>query len=113
MNEIDRRDAALSVLHRYRQGQAGLAEDALAELKAVLAGAPPVIEGKDGPFNPEACAERIERTARIVRVSNKSPGIYDCLPDSEIVVLQCFHKFEVERLIAFLRAHQQQPPGKT
>lgn len=37
MSEIDRRDSALSVLHRYRQGQAGLAEDALAEIKAIVA----------------------------------------------------------------------------
>lgn len=36
MNDIERRDAALSVLHRYRQGQAGLAEDALAELTSIL-----------------------------------------------------------------------------
>lgn len=36
MDDIERRDAALSVLHRYRQGSAGLAEDALAELTAIL-----------------------------------------------------------------------------
>lgn len=36
MNDADLRDAALSVLHRYRQGNAGMAEDALAELGAVL-----------------------------------------------------------------------------
>lgn len=40
-NDIERRDAALSVLHRYRQGNAGMAEDALAELTAILT--PPTV----------------------------------------------------------------------
>lgn len=44
MEDADRRDAALSVLHRYRQGSAGLAEDALAEIKAILAGEKDPIE---------------------------------------------------------------------
>jgi hypothetical protein len=49
-------------------------------------------------------ADKIERTARVVSVSNASPGIHDCVPNSKVAVIKCFHDFEAMRLVQLLRA---------